>query len=177
MAFCLVFQIVVVPTASMEQTVMVGDHLLVNRLAFDWKPVRRGEVISFTPPNRNDVVYLKRVIAVGGDRVESRGGEIYVNGAPLREGYAQYSPRPNERSFRMIVPQRELFVMGDNRNHSEDSRTWGTVPEKNIVGAPVMVLWSFAVPTDRWLSRPPAAIYLDHPLAHLRWTRFLHALR
>jgi hypothetical protein len=68
-------------------------------------------------------------------------------------------------------------VKGDNRNHSEDSRTWGTVPEKNIVGAPVMVLWSFAVPTDRWLSRRPAAIYLDHPLAHLRWTRFLHALR
>lgn len=157
---------------------MVGDHLLVNRLTYRWQHIRRGEVISFYPPNRHDVVYLKRVIAIGGDRVETRDDAIYVNGAPLQESYAQHlGGTCREKNVAMIVPPNQLFVLGDNRDRSEDSRYWGTVPEKNIVGTPVMILWSFAVPTDRWLNRSPATVYFDHPLAHLRWTRFLHSLQ
>jgi len=177
-AFCITFQVVVVPTASMERTVMVGDHLLVNRLSFRWKHVQRGEVISFMPPGRKGVVYLKRVIAVGGDRVESRGDQIFVNNTPLQESYAQYLCHGcTEKAISLIVPTNELFVLGDNRDRSEDSRNWGTVPERNVVGTPVMVLWSFAVPSDRWQTRSSAAIYLDHPLNHLRWTRFMHSVQ
>ncbi len=171
------FQVVVVPTESMEHTVLVGDHLLVDRFAYGprlpftqvrlprLKKVQRGDVISFHPPGRGNQVYLKRVVAVEGDRVETRGGELYVNGE-LVERHA-----PSKR-LSIVVPAAELYVLGDNRDRSEDSRYFGTVPERNVIGEPVMVLWSFAVPTRKWLESQTAA-YFDHPIAHLRWGRFL----
>jgi signal peptidase I len=122
--FCSVtFEIVVVPTPSMERTVMVGDHLLINRFAFRWRHVQPGDVISFRPPKRRGDTYLKRVIAVGGDVVEIRDGMIFVNGSTLAEPYAQHLCRIcRQRSMPLRVPEGELYVLGDNRDRSEDSR-------------------------------------------------------
>ena len=172
------FQIVVVPTPSMEHTVLVGDHLLINRLAFRWTDVRRGDVVSFRAPRHHNQVYLKRVIAKGGDRVEFRDDAVYVNGAPLDESYIQHVCRAcGKQGSTLVVPPGQLYVLGDNRDRSEDSRYFGTVPEAEVVGAPVMVLWSFAAPSDDWLHRSSLAVYLHHPLARLRWSRTLLAVK
>lgn len=165
-----------VPTASMERTVLVGDHLLIDRFAYGprlpfthlrlprLKKVQRGDVVSFHPPGRSDVVYLKRVVALGGDRVETRRRKLYVNNVLVE-------PHSFGADATTVVPLGQLYVLGDNRNHSEDSRYFGTVPERNVIGEPVMVLWSFAIPSREWLHSQTAA-YLDHPIAHLRWKRF-----
>ena len=174
-----------VPTASMEGTVLVGDHLLIDRFAYGpeipfthvrlqrFKRPQRGDVVSFHPPGRGNEVYLKRVVAVGGDRVEWREGVLFVNGERRVEPYAQSGV---ETSRAMVVPAGQIYVLGDNRRHSEDSRVWGTVPEGNVIGEPVVVMWSIASPTERWL-RSQLAVYLDHPVAHLRWERFLQRVQ
>jgi len=179
------FEVVVVPTASMEGTVLVGDHLLIDRFAYGpeipfthvrlqrFKRPQRGDVVSFHPPGRGNEVYLKRVVAVGGDRVEWREGVLFVNGERRVEPYAQSGV---ETSRAMVVPAGQIYVLGDNRRHSEDSRVWGTVPEANVIGEPVVVMWSIASPTERWL-RSQLAVYLDHPVAHLRWERFLQRVQ
>jgi signal peptidase I len=161
----------------MERTVLIGDHLLVNRTAFWFSTIQRGEVISFFPPGNGKDVYLKRVVAVGGDRVEIRDGAVYVNARRVSEPYVEHvcGLCPASRT-RVTVPEGELFLLGDNRDRSEDSRYFGPVPESNVIGKPVMVLWSFAIPTEKWMGRSQAALYLDHPLAHLRWARFFRPL-
>lgn len=174
------FQVVVVPTASMERTVLVGDHLLIDRFAYGptipftsirlprLKKVQRGDVVSFHPPGKSDQVYLKRVVAVGGDRVETCGGGLYVDGV-LVERHASGGAG-------MAVPTGQIYVLGDNRDRSEDSRVFGSVPETNVIGEPVMVLWSFAVPTREWLHSQ-TAVYFNHPVAHLRWERFFRRVQ
>ncbi len=177
-AFCAVFQVVVVPTASMERTVLIGDHLLVNRVSYRFQTLRRGEVGSFRAPGKRAAIFLKRVVAVGGDQVEIHGDVVFVNGTRVTEPYVDHVGRDcDERRLSVLVPRGEMFVLGDNRDRSEDSRIFGTVPEQNIVGKPVMVLWSFAIPTERWLAPRQAALYLDHPLARLRWGRLFHQLQ
>jgi signal peptidase I len=162
----------------MESTVLVGDHLLVNRLAYWWRPVQRGDVVSFRPPHRPDQVYLKRVVAIGGDRIDFRDGMMFINGTSVPDNQgARICSLFGPKSQTLIVPAGYLYVLGDNRNHSEDSRSWGPVAETRVVGAPVVVLWSLAVPTEEWLNQPPVAVYLNHPLAHLRWTRILRSLQ
>ena len=186
-AFACIWEIGLVPTASMENTVLVGDHVLIAKLAFGaelpllhthlprWKHVSRGELVSFHHP-RSGLTYLKRVVAVGGDTVEIRDHELIVNGSGLSETYVTSS-----RLWRAMPAQRirpgELFVLGDNRDNSEDSRYWGTVPESAVVGEPVMVLWSFRAPTSEWIDRAghvrPAA-YVNaaaHLFTRTRWSR------
>jgi signal peptidase I len=153
--------------------VLVGDHLLIDRLAYGpripftrlclprLRSVHRGDVVSFHPPGRTDDIYLKRVVAVGGDRVQSLDDDLYVNGNRVGA---------RSKPLDLVVPRGEVYVLGDNRDHSEDSRVFGTVPERNVIGEPVMVLWSFAGPSQRWL-KSQVAVYFDHPLARLRWAR------
>ena len=181
------FQVVVVPTASMERTVLVGDHLLIDRFAYGpeipfthfrlrrLKKVQRGDVVSFHPPGRPGEVYLKRVVAIGGDRVEIREGELYLDGEPAVEPYIPGAKRKAWMEA-IVVPHGELFMLGDNRDRSEDSRYFGPVPEKNVIGEPVMVLWSFAIPTREWL-RPQVAAYFDHPVERLRWGRLFRPVK
>jgi signal peptidase I len=166
-------QVVVVPTPSMERTVLVGDHLLIDRLAYGpqipftnlhlprLRRVRRGDVVSFHPPGRGNEVYLKRVVALGGDRVQSQQGDLYVNGNRVGA---------HSQPLDLVVPRGEVYVLGDNRDHSEDSRVFGAVPERDVIGEPVMVLWSFAGPSQRWL-KSQVAVYFDHPFTRLRWAR------
>ncbi len=160
----------------MENTILIGDHLLVNRAAYWLRKVHRGEVVSFVPPGKRNVVYLKRVVALGGDHVEIRDGVVLVNGNSVAEPYARHIGR-FDQTLSANVPKGELFMLGDNRERSEDSRNFGTVPEKNVVGKPVMVLWSFSFPTDKWLTSSIAATYLNHPFDHLRRTRFFRTVQ
>src|SRR5579864_4020324 len=179
----------VVPTPSMQNTVMVGDHLLWIKALYGpeipvlhWRlpqlhHVRRGEIIAFRPPCDPSEIYLKRAVAIGGDRISIRDGVLWLNGIALRENYAVHSapsnpPSPLEEMAQRTVPLGELFVLGDNRDHSSDSRDWGFVPERNVLGSPLMVLWSFDAPSSQWLKPGlPGQLHVyGSVFAHL-WTR------
>ena len=160
----------VVPTGSMEGTILVGDHLFMDKLLYGpeipllhWrlpvvKQVHRGDIIVFRYPKDPSETFLKRVAAVGGDRLEIRGGILYVNARPVQEPYAvHHAPVQNEKESwgPTFVPDGRLFVMGDNRDNSSDSRDWGFVPIQNVIGEPLFVYWSYDAPTARWLDENP----------------------
>jgi len=181
------FEIALVPTGSMENTVLVGDHILVMKLGYEstlpllgwrlphWRRARRGDLVSFDHP-RSGMTFLKRVVAVGGDTVEIREHKLIVNGAAVPEQYVSTSKLWRTMAEKKIKPG-ELFVLGDNRDNSEDSRYWGTVPESSVVGEPSVVLWSFREPTSEWLDgagHVRAAAYVDaasHLFTRTRWER------
>ena len=157
----------VVPTASMEGTILVGDHLFMDKLLYGpeiplvhWRlpalrSIHRGDIIVFRYPKDPSETFLKRVTAMGGDRLEIRDGVLYVNSQPVREPYAvHHAPvhSPEESWGPAIVPEGKLFVMGDNRDNSSDSRDWGFVPVSNVIGEPLFVYWSYDAPTSRWLD-------------------------
>jgi signal peptidase I len=182
----------VVPTASMEGTILVGDHLFMDKLLYGpeipflhWrlpmlKTIRRGDIVVFRYPRDPSETYLKRVTATGGDLIEIHDGVLYVNGAPVREPYAvHHAPvhRQHESWGPTVVPEGQLFVMGDNRDNSSDSRDWGFVPVNNVIGEPLFVYWSYDAPTSRWLDENPAhkisfyASIAGNFLTRTRWSR------
>jgi signal peptidase I len=117
-----------VASDSMAPTMTVGHHLLLDRVTYRFRSPRRGEVISFTPPEGGDYGMVKRVIAVGGDTVELREKKVYLNGEHLYEMYAYYA-RPDEllkgdNLGPLSVPAGHFFVLGDNRDRSYDSASW-----------------------------------------------------
>lgn len=157
----------IVPTGSMEGTILVGDHLFLNKLPYGpeipllnfrlprWKTVRRGEIVVFHYPRDPGEIFLKRVIGIGGDRLEIHDGVVYRNSRRLDEPYVVHR-RPgqssNDQMAQVTVPPGSLFVMGDNRDNSSDSREWGFVPEQNVISEPLFVYWSYDAPTTRWLD-------------------------
>lgn len=160
-------EVSMVPTASMEGTILVGDHLLLNKMLYGpevplvgWrlpilKTVHRGEIVVFRYPKDPAQTYLKRVAAVGGDQVEIQDGVLYVNSQAVIEPYAMHHGQRysvHEKMSRLVVPAGQLFVMGDNRDNSSDSRDWGFVPVKNVIGEPLLVYWSYDAPSARWLD-------------------------
>ena len=151
----------------MEGTILVGDHLFLNKLPYGpeipllnvrlprWKTISRGEIVVFRYPRDPEEAFLKRVIGVGGDQVEIRDGVVYRNSRRLDEPYVVHrSPgqSSHEQMPRLTVPPGSLFVMGDNRDNSSDSREWGFVPEQNVIGKPIFVYWSYDAPSARWLD-------------------------
>lgn len=157
----------VVPTASMEGTILVGDHLFMNKLFYGpeiplihWrlpmlKTIHRGEIVVFHYPKNPSELFLKRVAAVGGDQVDIREGVLYVNSHLVAEPYAiHHGPAhsAHEGMGALVVPKNQLFVMGDNRDNSSDSRDWGFVPVHNVIGEPLFVYWSYDAPSSRWLD-------------------------
>ena len=169
-----------IPSESMERTLLVGDFLLVDRVALapagswhwllPYQAVRRGDIVVFHFPLDPDDHVVKRVIGSPSDVVELRNGLAYVNGSPLPQPYAvferaeadefrdqfphyttndpavdprwQQQMRKLTEQGRLLVPASSYFVLGDNRNHSRDSRYWGFVPRQNIVGTPLLVYFS-----------------------------------
>jgi signal peptidase I len=138
----------VVPTASMEGTILVGDHLFMDKLLYGpeiplvhWrlpalKTIHRGDIIVFRYPKDLSETFLKRVTALGGDQLEIKNGVLYVNSQPVQEPYAvHHAPvhNPTESWGPTVVPEGKLFVMGDNRDNSSDSRDWGFVPKDNVL--------------------------------------------
>jgi signal peptidase I len=138
--------------ASMEPTLQSGEFVIVNKLAYLLGNPATGDVIVFHFPRDPDQEYIKRVIGLSGDRVEIRGGKVFVNDRALNEDYIAASP-----VYEAVwdVPDDSLFVLGDNRNNSSDSHNWGPVPMNYVVGKATFVYW----PPTEWgvLNHPSTA--------------------
>lgn len=154
-----------VPSGSMLPTIQIGDHLFVNKLAYGlhipftsievvhWGEVHRDDIVVFLSPNKQPgtdgrIDLIKRVIAVAGDTVEIRNKKLYVNGEPVDDTHAkfydsrQYSDPPRDNFGPVTVPEGKLFCMGDNRDHSHDSRYWGFADVKDVKGKATFIYWS-----------------------------------
>lgn len=128
---------------SMEPSLHNGEFVLVNKLAYRFGKPHLGDVIVFHYPRDPKQEYIKRVIGVPGDKIEIAGGQVYVNGFRLTEPYIAAPPN---YSGSWSVPEGSLFVLGDNRNNSSDSHSWGYVPYNYMIGKSVLVYW----PPDQW---------------------------
>jgi signal peptidase I len=136
----------VIPTGSMLPTIQLNDRVIVDKFYFkDFGHLTRGDIVVFTPPPKAHATedFIKRIIGLPGDTLEIRNHTTYINGKPLSEPYVL---QPANNDFGPVtVPQGDVFVMGDNRNNSDDSRVWGFLPIKNITGRAIFRYW----PLDR----------------------------
>jgi signal peptidase I len=133
-----------VESISMLPTLEAGNYVIVNKLAYKFGKPSRGDIIIFRyPPDPQREPYIKRVIGLPGDVVRVNGGIVYVNDQPLVEPYISAPP---DYEGTWTVPQGYLFVLGDNRNRSSDSHSWGMVPFENVIGKAWIVYW----PPQAW---------------------------
>ena len=135
-----------IPTESMVPTIEVQDRILVNKLAYDLESPKRGDIVFFEDPVGGDKPLVKRVIGLPGDEIEIRDGELLLNGDPQEEPYLAEKlcdpDLPLTCSFGPVtVPEGHVFVMGDNRTHSVDSRFFGPVPEEDLIGEALVRFW------------------------------------
>lgn len=146
LAFCIRTFIVepyMVSGPSMQPTLQNGERLLVNKFLYYVSSPKQDEIVIFKYPLDESRDFIKRVIAVGGDTVELRDGTVYVNGVAKEENYTK---EPNHSNYRKaVVPKDHIFVLGDNRNNSEDSRysDVGFVPLKLVKGKASVIFWPF----------------------------------
>jgi signal peptidase I len=220
----LLVQARVIPSGSMENTVLIGDHLIVSRIGFDagvpftgyhvplWRNPKRQQIIVFKAPlpEQGYPDFIKRCIGVPGDHIKVVMGAVYVNGMKLSEPYALHDPYANDASQEnfppankdytldgraraewtleepqhivngeLVVPSGEYFMMGDNRDNSNDSRFWGFVPRENIIGTPVLIYMSIDAPEEVWDPGHIGERFLTylavfiHP-GEVRWGRLFH---
>ncbi len=180
-----------IPSSSMEPTLLVGDHILVSKFIYGiripftdarwphFKEPKTGDVIVFIYPDDRTKDFIKRVIAVGGDTVEVRDKEVFVNGKELVIPQARtltkvVMPRyegPRDNYGPVTVPKDRLFVMGDNRDFSQDSRFWGFVPVKDVKGEAFLIYYSSPLE-----DRPTAAEqFAGYRVSHVnRLARFFN---
>jgi signal peptidase I len=127
--------------SSMEPSLHDGELVVVNRLAYRWSDLTRGDIIVFNFPFDPDRRFIKRLIGLPGDRIMVQDGRLYINNAPVEEPYI--AAPPVYRGTWTVGPD-EVFVLGDNRNNSSDSQNWGMLPINEIIGKAVMVYWPVA---------------------------------
>jgi len=189
----------VIPSGSMENTLLIGDHLIMSRIGYDagvpftnihvplWRSPKRQQIVIFKPPfDPTQPDYVKRVIGLPGETVEVRDGAVWINGKKLEENYTMGTTEPPAKSQLMApftglpytVPDNCYFVMGDNRENSLDSRYWGCVPRNDILGTPVLIYMSLDAPKDAWNGDIGArflayANAIIHP-GTVRWRRLFH---
>ena len=134
-----------VESISMQPTLFPGDYVIVNKLAYHFNNTpQRGDVIVFKyPPNPDAIPYIKRVIGLPGDQVHIADGKVYINGMLMLEPWLKVT---TNRGGDWTIPSGQLFVMGDNRNNSSDSRSWGFVPFENIIGRAEVIY----LPPQHW---------------------------
>lgn len=148
-----------VESISMQPTLYDGDFVIVNKLAYKLGDPSRGDVIIFRyPPDPDREPYIKRIIGLPGDQVRIADGMVYVNEVPLQEPYISAPPN---YSGSWSVPEDSLFMLGDNRNHSSDSHSWGMVPLENVLGKALVVY----LPVAHWQTLNPdtAAAAVPYP--------------
>lgn len=137
-----VVQPFMIPSASMEPTLMIGDRVLVNRFIYRFQPPRAGDIVVFVSQQEGGLDLIKRVIAVGGQTVELREGTVYVDGKAIEEPYVNQAIRDTYTSNSMTkVPPGYLWVMGDNRTNSRDSRYLGPQAVSSVVGKAFCIYW------------------------------------
>jgi signal peptidase I len=205
-----------IPSESMENTLLVGDYLLVNKLCYGgsglgdglmpYQKIARGDVIVFHYPVDPQQHFVKRVIGVPGDHLRMVSKKVLINGRPLDEPYVRFLEPPNNlfrdnfprtdipaiglegkwwlemkklvEDGQLIIPEGHYFVMGDNRDDSQDSRYWGFVPRENIIGRPLVIYWS----VRDWDHGSPNSLsgrlyHLAYAVTHIfqitRWNRTL----
>jgi signal peptidase I len=184
------FQAFKIPTGSMEPTLLVGDHLLVNKFIFGpatsglertllpMRKVERGEVLVFKFPEEPERDFIKRVIGLPGETLELRNKKVYINGKGLDEPYVRFlypasDAKPGEADFTsfdvrenygpVTVPPDHYFMMGDNRDNSQDSRYWGFMPRDYVKGKALFVYFSFG-------EEQPGLF------TNVRWSRMFHQI-
>jgi len=192
----------VIPSGSMENTLLIGDHLIMSRIGYDagvpftnwhvplWRNPKRQQIIIFKPPFAPDQPdFVKRVVGLPGETVDIRDGAVWINGKKLKENYTigPSEPAPpgqaamgySDITFPYKVPADCYFAMGDNRGNSLDSRFWGCVPRNDIIGTPVLIYMSLKAPQGAWEPgeiRERFLAYanaLFHP-GNVRWNRLFH---
>ena len=129
--------------SSMEPNLHHGEFVIVSKVNYRFGEPERGDVIVFDFPRNITKEYIKRVIGLPGEQIRVEDGKVYVNGVSLAEPYLQMEPYYDGE---WVVPEEALFVLGDNRNNSSDSHTWGMVPMNNIIGEALLVYW----PPESW---------------------------
>jgi signal peptidase I len=179
----------VIPSGSMENTLLIGDHLIMSRIGYDagvpfthfhlslWRNPKRGQLVIFTPfvpQETSDIV--KRVIGLPGETVDIHDGSVWINGQKLSENYTTGPSEPYDMHTPYKIPQDCYFVMGDNRGNSYDSRFTGCVPRKNIIGTPVMIYMSLDASPQAWESGQLRGRFLAYANAvlhpgEIRWKR------
>ena len=135
-----VFQSYVVDGSSMEPTLQPGEFVLVNKIVYRFGEVRHGDIIVFHFPQNPAEDYIKRIIGVPGDKVSIKNQQVFINEQAIEENYTAAPPDYNGQ---WVVPADSLFVLGDNRNQSSDSHSWGFVPMKLVVGKAEVIYWPF----------------------------------
>jgi signal peptidase I len=140
-----------IPSGSMLPTLQIGDHILVNKFIYYFEPIRRGDIIVFKFPQDETRDFVKRAIGLPGETLEIRGRQVLIDGVPLKEPYAVYSEGPSLRGLEsehlgpLVIPPGKLFMMGDNRDHSMDSRAWGFMDVHEIRGTAFIVYFSIRI--------------------------------
>jgi signal peptidase I len=134
------------PTGSMVPTLHVGDHIIANLKYFRKNELQRGDLVILQSPEDPAKIFIKRIIALEGERIEIKSKQVYINDAPLPEGYKIHLDsqlQPGRDNYDpAVVPPDHCFVLGDNRDNSRDSRHWDSVPLKNIKGKPLYIYWA-----------------------------------
>ncbi|MFM6354725.1 MAG: signal peptidase I [Planktothrix sp.] len=135
-----------IPSDSMFPTLEIGDRLVIEKVSYYFRPPQFGDIIVFNPPSQlqeigyaADQAFIKRVIGQPGQVVAVKNGQVYVDHQPLFERYI--AEEPNYQLLPVKVPENSYFVMGDNRNDSNDSHVWGFLPKENIIGRAVFRFW------------------------------------
>ncbi len=139
-----------IPSNSMDPTLHISDRLLVDKISYRWQAAHRGDIVVFKPPAKlvklgykSDQAFIKRIIGEPGDTLQIAAGQVILNGQPLPEPYIAESPRYEMPA--VTVPSGYVFVLGDNRNDSNDSHVWGPLPRQNLIGKARLRFW----PLDR----------------------------
>jgi signal peptidase I len=129
---------------SMQPLLADGERIVVNKFVYRFEAIQRGDVVVFWYPKDPSVSFIKRVVGVPGDVVEMRSGVLFVNNVAVQEDYLKPGFRDSDSYAAVPVPKGYYYVLGDHRNSSNDSRSWGEVPEKYIYGKAVFRFWPLA---------------------------------
>ncbi|HMF99560.1 MAG TPA: signal peptidase I [Vicinamibacterales bacterium] len=197
-----------IPTGSMEENLLIGDHLLVNKFIFaptaspieravlPVGTIKRGDVIVFKYPEEPERDFIKRVIGLPGETVELKDKKVYINGKGLDEPYVHFLQPPGqnsefhevtsfdvrERYGPVTVPSDHFFVMGDNRDNSQDSRYWGFLPRDYVKGKALVIYWSYESEREDYAEDGAGATLkglisvFAHFFTRTRWDRMFHQI-
>jgi signal peptidase I len=137
-----------IPSDSMFPTLHIGDRLVVEKISYHLHPPTRGDIVVFEPPPllkeqgfTKEQVFIKRIIGQPGQNLTIKEGRVYINNQPLSENYI--NEPPDYELGEVQIPENHFFVMGDNRNNSNDSHIWGFLPQENIIGRATFRFWPF----------------------------------